>query len=59
MEEKIPLYNTEKKLGFVDVFWKKIYKLFYKNKNPHRFIDEDSLPVPLFVQLTKKFVFVM
>ncbi len=23
------------------------------------FIDEDSLPVPLFVQLTKKFVFVM
>ena len=31
------LYNTEKNSSFVDVFWKKIYKLFYKNKNPHRF----------------------
>lgn len=41
----------------------KIYKLFYKNKNPHRFTDEDSLPVPLSVplsvQLTKKFVLVV
>ena len=28
----MPLYNTEKNSSFVDVFWKKIYKLFYKNK---------------------------
>ena len=36
-QQKIPLYNTEKNSSFVDVFCKKIYNLFYKNKNPHRF----------------------
>ena len=30
--QKIPLYNTEKKSNFVDVFWKKIYKLFSRKR---------------------------
>ena len=38
--KRIPLYNTEKNSSFVDVFWKKIYNLFYKNKNPHRIKQE-------------------
>ena len=32
---------------------------FLKTKILTAFIDEDSLPVPLFVQLTKKFVLVV
>ena len=45
LNKKIPLYNTEKNSSFVDMFWNKIYKLFYKNKILTVFIDEDSLPV--------------
>lgn len=33
--------------------------IFYKTKILTVFIDEDSLPVPLFVRLTKKFVLVV
>ena len=32
LRRKIPLYNTEKNSGFVDVFWEKIYKLFSRKK---------------------------
>lgn len=40
-------------------FERKFTNDFIKAKILTVFIDEDLLPVPLFVQLTKKFVFVL
>lgn len=40
-------------------FERKFTNYFIKTKILTVFIDEDSLPVPLFVQLTKKFVLVV
>ncbi len=40
-------------------FERKFTNDFIKTKILTVFIDEDSLPVPLFVQLTKKFVLVV
>ena len=40
-------------------FERKFTNYFIKIKILTVFIDDDSLPVPLFVQLTKKFVFVL
>ena len=40
-------------------FERKFTIYFIKTKILTVFIDEGSLPVPLFVQLTKKFVFVL
>ena len=40
-------------------FERKITNYFIKTKILTVFVDEDSLPVPLFLQLTKKFVLVV
>ena len=40
-------------------FERKFTNYFIKTKILTAFIGEDSLPVPLFVRLTKKFVFVL
>lgn len=41
-QKKIPLYNTEKNSSFVDVFSKKIYKLFSRKKRFAPFIRQTS-----------------
>lgn len=56
--EKIPSIIQRKFQVLLMCFERKFTNYFIKTKILTFFIDEDLLPVPLFVQLTKKFVLV-
>lgn len=58
-EEKYPSIIRRKIQVLLMCFERKFTNYFIKTKILTFFIDEDSLPVPLFVQLTKKFVLVV
>jgi len=57
--EKYPSIIRRKIQALLMCFERKFTNYFIKTKILTVFIDEDSLPVPLFVQLTKKFVLVV
>lgn len=41
-QQKIPLYNTEKKLGFVDVFWEKFINYFHAKRGSPQIAGQTS-----------------
>ena len=57
--KKYPSIIRRKSSVLLMCFERKFTIYFIKTKILTVFIDEDLLPVPLFVQLTKKFVFVL
>ena len=59
LNKKYPSIIRRKIQVLLMCFERKFTNYFIKTKIPTVFIDEDSLPVPLFVQLTKKFVLVV
>ena len=57
--KKYPSITRRKNSVLLMCFERKFTNYFIKTKILTVFVDEDSLPVALFLQLTKKFVFVL